>query len=257
MHVNHEYIIDFCERRKKSSVQGSFAALDYGCGKGETVIAGRARGLEIFGAEAFYEGSNIRPDIEASGLFGTTIREIKNGRLDFPDDFFDVVVSNQVFEHVTDLDAVLGEILRVLKPGGVTLNLFPSRDVWREGHCGIPFVHWFPKTSRLRRPYMLTLRRLGMGKFKGHKPPEKFVDHMLEWLDQFTFYRKRSDILRSFRRHFSVELIEDDNICFRLDATGRGSLKSLARFLLFKPLAKEMFRKLGGLVILAKKQERI
>ncbi len=256
MHINHQYVLDFCERQKKASSGGSFAALDYGCGKGETVIAGRGRGLEIFGAEAFYEGSNIRPDVEASGLFGTVIREIKDGRLDFPDGFFDVVTSNQVFEHVTDLDAVLDEINRVLKPGGVTLHLFPSRDVMREGHCGIPFIHWFPKNSRIRRPYMLTLRRLGMGKFKANRPPEKFVDHMLDWLDQFTFYRKRSDILQSFRRHFSVELIEDDYICFRSDATGRGWLKFIASFPLTRPLAKETFRKLAGLVVLAKQKER-
>jgi hypothetical protein len=103
---------------------------------------------------------------------------------------------------------------------------------------------------------MLTLRRLGMGKFKENRPPEKFVDTLLPWLDQFTFYRKRSDILCSFRRNFSVELIEEDYICYRLDVTGRGRLKSLVRFPLFKPLAKEMFRKLAGLVVLAKKQER-
>ena len=253
MHINHQYVLDFCEQRRKSVPQGSFAALDYGCGKGETVIAGRERGLEIYGAEAFYEGSNIYPEIEASGLFGTIIRRVKDGRLDFPENYFDVVVSNQVFEHVSDLDAVLNEIKRVLKPGGVTLDLFPSRDVWREGHCGIPFVHWFPKTSRLRRPYMLILRRLGMGKFKANRPPEKFVDTLLPWLDQFTLYRKRPEIFRSFRQFFSVELVEDNYICYRLEATGRGMLSPLVRFPLFKPIAEEMFRKLGGLVVLAKK----
>ena len=253
MHINHQYMLDFCEQRRKLIPLGSFAVLDYGCGKGATVLAGRALGLEMYGAEAFYEGSNIRSDIVASGLFGTTIRVVKNDRLDFPDNFFDVVVSNQVLEHVSDLNAVVDEIHRVLKPGGVTLNLFPSRDVWREGHCGIPFIHWFPKTSSLRRPYMLTLRRLGMGTFKANRPPEKFVDHMLTWLDKFTFYRKRSDIFQSFRRLFSMELVEEDYICFRLKASGRGNLNPLVRFPLIRPLAKEMFRKLGGLVLLAKK----
>jgi SAM-dependent methyltransferase len=256
MHVNHQYLLDFCERQRKPGSQGSFTALDYGCGKGETVMAGRARGLEIFGAEAFYEGGDRRADAQASGLLGSAIREICNGRMDFPDNFFDVVVSNQVLEHVPDLEAVLDEIDRVLKPGGVTLHLFPSRDVMREGHCGIPFIHWFPKTARLRRPYMLALRRLGMGKFKANKPPEKFVDTFLPWLDKFTFYRQRVDILRSFRQHFPAELVEDDIICFRLAASGRGRLVPLARFPLFKPLAKEAFRKLAGLAVLAKKQER-
>jgi ubiquinone/menaquinone biosynthesis C-methylase UbiE len=180
-----------------------------------------------------------------------------DGRLDFPDGYFDVVVSNQVLEHVPDLEAVLDEIDRVLKPGGASLHLFPSRDIWRERHCGIPFIHWFLKTARLRRPYMLALRRLGMGKFKANKPPERFVDTFLPWLDQFTFYRKRADILKSFRGHFKVDLIEEDIICFRLQGADRGSLTPLARSTLFKPLAKEAFRKLAGLAVLGQKQERM
>ena len=36
---------------------------------------------------------------------------------------------------------VLAKISRVLKPGGMVLSLFPDKGVWREGHCGIPFLH--------------------------------------------------------------------------------------------------------------------
>jgi len=42
----------------------------------------------------------------------------------------------QVLEHATDLDVVVHEIARVLKPGGSCLSLFPDKGVWREGHCG-------------------------------------------------------------------------------------------------------------------------
>lgn len=253
MHVNYEYILDLCNLRRQAALPEMFTVLDYGCGRGDMVIAGRERGLDIYGAEAFYEGSSIFPQIEATGLFGTTIRAVKDGQMDFPDAFFDLVVSNQVLEHVSDLDAVLDEIYRVLKPGGVSLHLFPSRDVWREGHCGIPFIHWFPKTSRLRRPYMLFLRSLGMGKFKANRPAERFVDMLLPWLDQFTHYRKRSTIMRSFRQRFVITSMEDDNICYRLEKSGRGWLNPLVRLPLIRPIAMELFRKLGGLVIMAKK----
>jgi len=47
---------------------------------------------------------------------------------------FDLVINNQVLEHVTDLDVVVHEIARVLKPGGSCLSLFPDKGVWREGH---------------------------------------------------------------------------------------------------------------------------
>ncbi len=39
--------------------------------------------------------------------------------LPFADGSFDVVVAGEVLEHVTDLDAVVGEALRVLRPGGL------------------------------------------------------------------------------------------------------------------------------------------
>jgi 2-polyprenyl-6-hydroxyphenyl methylase / 3-demethylubiquinone-9 3-methyltransferase len=41
------------------------------------------------------------------------------GALPFEDGAFDVVVAGEVLEHVTDLDAVVAEACRVLRPGGV------------------------------------------------------------------------------------------------------------------------------------------
>jgi hypothetical protein len=44
---------------------------------------------------------------------------------DFPDAAFDVIVSNDVMEHVPDIDAALRESARILKPGGHFLATFP------------------------------------------------------------------------------------------------------------------------------------
>ena len=48
-------------------------------------------------------------------------------RLEFPDDTFDLVTSFQVIEHVPDVGAVLGEIVRVLKPDGRAVITTPNR----------------------------------------------------------------------------------------------------------------------------------
>ena len=75
---------------------------------------------------------------------------------------FDFVMSNHVFEQVENLDLVLGKIVRVLKPGGQMLSLFQSRDVVREGHCGVPMIRWFSMDSILRYPYMRSMQAVGL-----------------------------------------------------------------------------------------------
>lgn len=50
--------------------------------------------------------------------------------LPFADGAFDIVFSSSVLEHVEDLDGLLGEMRRVLSPGGVAVHIVPSA-VWR------------------------------------------------------------------------------------------------------------------------------
>lgn len=45
--------------------------------------------------------------------------------LSFPDNSFDIVLSNHVMEHIEDENRFLSELLRVLKPGGVIYLTFP------------------------------------------------------------------------------------------------------------------------------------
>jgi SAM-dependent methyltransferase len=129
---------------------------------------------------------------------------MEGDRAPFSDATFDLVINNQVLEHVTDLDVAVREIARVLKPGGSCLSLFPDKSVWREGHCGIPFLHWFPKKTAPRIYYAVVLRLLGFGFHKGSRTPIQWARHNCQWLDDWCYYRSYGEIAATFSRHLSA-----------------------------------------------------
>lgn len=96
--------------------------LDLGCGDGSF-------GSVLFDARPVFAG--VDPD--ASGLREAAQHQVyrhlvaANGaHLPFPNDFFGTVMSNSVLEHIPDVDTVLGEVSRVLRPGGGLLFTVPS-----------------------------------------------------------------------------------------------------------------------------------
>ena len=254
MDVTNRFVLEFC--RIFAREHPGARILDFGCGGGKLVSAGRLDGIEISGADVYYGGSRTRAEAEAAGLLGTAIIESIGGRIGFPDSYFDLVVNNQVMEHVEDLDAVLREIHRVVRPGGRVLSLFPSRDVFREGHIGIPFSHWFRKGSALRFYYAWTLRSLGLGTWKDQAAtPRRWAVDKLEWIDRYTHYRSRKEIFDAFGRYFRNEARESDYIRFRLlDRPGRRLLARAVELPLADAAARALFRKLAFLVILSYKE---
>ena len=66
----------------------------------------------------------------------------------------DVVICNQVYEHVPDPQFLIQQIYRVLKPGGVCYFAGPNLVFPIEPHVFWPFVHWLP------RGYAVSLMRL-------------------------------------------------------------------------------------------------
>lgn len=220
--------------------------LDYGCGKGNLVQLLRSRNISGFGCDVFYEGGDYSDTIGQSIFESGVIKRMYGDNIPFEDDSFDIVVNTQVMEHVPDLDIVLSEIYRVLKPGRAVLSLFPDKGVWREGHCGIPFLHWFPKRSKLRVYYAALLRSIGLGHFKKDKSVFQWSRDFCDWLDKWTYYRNRSAIEQSYKTRFgSTKHIEDYWLRSRLGA--------LSMFLIIVPKwgQKLVARKWAGLVFVA------
>jgi len=250
--LNYEYAIDLTRRLTK----GAFPCLlDYGCGAGQIIEKALAAGFDAYGVEEFYEGGSYREDAKKTGILGTRIFELKNGIIPFPAERFDVVISNQVFEHINDFSLPLSEINRVLKPSGIFINIFPSAEVWREGHIGIPFIHWFPKGLKARLFYVLPLRMLGMGSYKGTKSVKQWTLDQLDWIDKWTYYKPLSQIERSFHNYFTITFYEADYILFRLKRHPCLSLLSrLFEAGFFRPFLTFVCTKFASRVFVLKKR---
>jgi hypothetical protein len=83
-------------------------------------------GFAAFLAAEFplFRGSEYLPDPKQQRKL-VPVEHQDLAALTYPDDAFDYVLVNDIFEHVPDLSAVLGQIQRVLAPGGVLLSTFP------------------------------------------------------------------------------------------------------------------------------------
>ena len=96
--------------------------LDVGCGAGIDAIFA----AKMVGASGAVAGIDLVPEMLArarenarlAGVANITFIESSAEKLPFPDESFDVVISNGVFNLVVDKQKALKEVFRVLKPGG-------------------------------------------------------------------------------------------------------------------------------------------
>lgn len=209
--------------------------LDAGCGAGR-LMSFVYRSLsdqypdctvEIYGFDVIDHG------VQASGFIERAVtslsddipsidwaQQIKPIRIDdswpFQDNFFDVVLSNQVIEHVHNKPYFFAESHRVLREGGYGIHLFPLKHYVYEGHLNLPWVHRIRSYGSMVC-YISILSFLWLGKFRDHHKrtgisrsdfSEQHADYVYFW----TNYASEAEILDIVRQQmfrasfmFSIE----------------------------------------------------
>jgi ubiquinone/menaquinone biosynthesis C-methylase UbiE len=127
--------------------------LEVGCGRGHLLQI-----LQEAGADAV--GIDTNPQAIATGVTsGMAVGDAE--RLAYPDRSFDAVVSVHAIEHLEDLDGALEEMVRVLRPGGRMLLIYPAEPI--RGLWAIPtavILHGTPFKAREVHRQRLTPSRL-------------------------------------------------------------------------------------------------
>lgn len=169
--------------------------LDFGCGDGQGVQALLEAGADAYGVdvspEAIAEAELIVP--------GRCL--VGENHFPWPDAHFDFVVSNQVIEHVVDLDEAMAEVARVMKPGGVFLSVHPAKWQPVEMHIFVPFAHWLPP-GQLRQRWLAFCFARGWGESNGATAEQQDA-----YLRDHTFYRSRAEIRRCLSPWFDVRFV--------------------------------------------------
>jgi ubiquinone/menaquinone biosynthesis C-methylase UbiE len=179
--------------------------LDFGCGIGDTVAVLLDMGMDAYGVDvgewwgkdhsAYWHDSPIPPERVRKRLSYTSEA---NYRLPYPGGCFDLVISDQVFEHVFNYVDVFRELKRVTKPGGISVHVFPGPWTPREPHLGIPvtglckYEWWLRLWSVLMRQDFKTWRE----KMKSNNYPSRAT------LERFA---KEAGVIPTFHAPLYVE----------------------------------------------------
>lgn len=100
-----------------------------------------------------------------------------------PNNYFDIVICAQVYEHTDNQDSLANEIWRVLQPNGVCFFSGPNRFSVIEEHYWLPFLSWFPQP--LSNLYMRIFRR---GNFYDIKPRNYWqIRHLWRAFSQYDY----------------------------------------------------------------------
>ena len=116
-----------------------------GCGLGDDVRTLLDLGYDAYGVDVLelwdsdfglYWEQREKP--KGSHVQRLNAVRLPHYHLPFPDAHFDLVLSDQLFEHVFNPEEVFSEIARVLKPEAISLHHFPGPNQLMEGHIHVP-----------------------------------------------------------------------------------------------------------------------
>jgi ubiquinone/menaquinone biosynthesis C-methylase UbiE len=124
--INYSFLLDQRMKFISPYLTKKSKILELGCGEG--LLSERIR--QGFDADMY--GIDISP----SGITLAKNRGIHaqiadlNEDLPYKDSSFDMVISDQVLEHIFRTDHLLDEIYRVLKTGGIVITITPNLSFW-------------------------------------------------------------------------------------------------------------------------------
>lgn len=128
-----------------SNINPNAKVLDVGCGGGFLSNPLSELGHDVTGLDISKESLEVAKRYDTSKRVKYIAADAR--AIPLPDNSFDVIISMDFLEHVSEVQEVVSEISRILKPGGLfffhTFNRNPVAHL-----VAIKFVEWFVKNTK-------------------------------------------------------------------------------------------------------------
>jgi len=215
--------------------------LDFGAGIGRTVQVLRDLGHNAFGCDIEISENPDAEAMQAKKIL--RMIETEPYKLPFDDNTFDVIFSDQVFEHVQNYPETIAELKRVIKPEGCMLHTFPSRYVLIEPHVFVPLASVIQSSAWLSLWAKIGIRN----EYQTGLPAQEVSQLNYDFLRKHTNYLSKNQIKKHFESYFSeVSFCED---VYLKNINKDKTLYKLSKII---PFAAPVYSTLRGRVLLAK-----
>lgn len=172
--------------------------VDIGCGSG-TLTRFLRNSIAILRPEyavkvTGFDVSDFAPDDNSNLSSDTAV--IRSGEpWPYEDHSVDIMVSNQVLEHVSDEKFFFSEISRCVKKDGISIHLFPLKNVIWEGHVYVPLAHRIPSPGFIRMMSLIFGSEKGKNIPGGHE--REFGECAADYIRKYTAYRTMAELKRA------------------------------------------------------------
>lgn len=119
--------------------------LDLGSGMGGFLVAAANNGFSAIGVEPNVDYATMTRLRAARYDCVPALARAVGEHLPFAAASFDLVLAQDILEHVQNPDDVLREIARVLRPNGIALVTAINRRAWRDPHYHLAGINYLPR----------------------------------------------------------------------------------------------------------------
>jgi len=184
----------------------SLNCLDIGCSSGIiTSLLGNhfqmSIGMDI-DAEAIQYAQGHSPSTRVHFLTADSMA------LPFHDNSVDVIVCNHIYEHVPYSDRMMDEVYRVLKEDGFCYFSAGNKYMVIEGHYGLPFLSWVPKSFA-----HLYLKMTGTGNF--YYEEHLSLRELRKLVKKFRMHDYTLPIIRNPEKFFATDLFNPKSLLYK------------------------------------------